>query len=385
MRRLGLLIACCVLIWCGGCGGGGASSFPHYTTFVPGAQVAIDDPNLVLSPYNWYLDGTTAAVTAQPGAYLTASFQSPNVRLDLDTSALAGLPNRSGPSLRWQVDNGPIHTYELFAGDVQIPLNTGPLGGGTHTCKVWFIAADYAQDRWNVPAEALRITGLTLDVGGSTVAPTLLPKRILFFGDSITEGVHTQSASGNAIADDDSTHAFPYTCAAALGAEFGVVGIARQGWTIPGEDGSNAPLFVDAWPYYFAGKPRAFTPAPDYVVVVHGTNDALSPADPNHVQMTVQNWIGAARAAMPSSRICVVVPFGGFERTPITQAVQAYKTAHASDTNVFLIDLGASIQGGLTNPSGQSSSHSHDGIHPDAVTSEALGSQLAAAIQTATP
>jgi lysophospholipase L1-like esterase len=236
-----------------------------------------------------------------------------------------------------------------------------------------------------MPSEALRITGLTLDVGGATVAPTLFPKRILFYGDSITEGVHTESASGNAIKDDDATHAFPYTCAAALGAEFGVVGIARQGWTIPGEGGSNVPIFVEAWPYYFAGKPRAFTPAPDYVVVVHGTNDALAPAVPSHVQSTVQSWIGAARAAMPSSRICVVVPFGGFERAPLTQAVQAYKAANPADSNVFLIDLGVGVQSGLTNPSGQSSAHSHDGIHPDAVTSEALGTQLAAAIQAAAP
>jgi lysophospholipase L1-like esterase len=384
MRRLSLPVLGLLLMWCAGCGSGDAP-FPHYTTVVSGTRVALGDVNLFLSPYNWSVDGTASATTAQPGAYLAGSFQSPNVRLDIDTSFLAALPNHAGPRIRWQVDSETPHTYQLAAGDAQIPLNTNSLGAGAHTFKVWFVAADYAQDRWKLPVEALRITGLTLDAGGSTVAPTLLPGRILFFGDSITEGVHTESAHGDPTRDDDATHAFTYTCAAALNAEFGVVGEARQGWTIPGQEGSNVPVFATAWTNQYAEKARAFAPPPGYVIVVHGVNDALSPADPNQVKATVQNWIVAARAAMPTSRICIVVPFNGFEREPITQAVQAYRTAHTGDTRVFLIDLGVSVQKGLTDPSGAPSLRSHDGIHPDAATSAALGTQLAAAIQATTP
>ncbi|MCW3099378.1 MAG: lysophospholipase L1-like esterase [Chthonomonadaceae bacterium] len=384
MRRFGLLILCLLLGWCGGCGSGDALS-PRYTTVVSGTRIALSDTNLFFSPYNWSVEGTTTAVTAQSGAYLAASFQSANVRLNIDTSFLSASPNRSGPVIRWQVDSGATHTYQLAAGDVQIPLNSNTLAAGMHTCKVWFVAADYKQDRWKLPLEALRVTGLTLDAGGVTVAPTLLTKRVLFFGDSIAEGVRTESAHGDPTRDDDSTHAFPYNCAAALNAEFGVVGVARQGWTIPGEDGSNVPNFITAWTFHYTGKSRAFTPAPDYAVVMHGVNDALSPADPNQVKAAVQGWMVAARAAMPSSRLCVVVPFNGFEREAITQAVQAYKAAHGSDTNVFLIDLGVSVQTGLTDPSGAPSQHSHDGIHPDAATSEALGTKLAAALTAAAP
>jgi len=384
MRRFGLLLLCLLLAWCGGCGGGDALS-PHYTIAVSGTKIALNDANLFFSPYNWSIDPTTAATTIYPGAYLTGSFQSTNVRLDLDTSALAAAPNRGGPVIRWQVDGGTTHTYKLASGDVQIPLNTNLLATGTHTFKVWFIASDFAQDRWNLPLEALRITGLTLDTGGVTVAPTLLTKRILFLGDSITEGVHTESAHGDTAIDDDATHAFTYTCASALSAEFGVVGVARQGWTIPGQDGSNVPKFPDAWKFHYSGKSRAFTPSPDYVVVVHGTNDALSPADPAQVKATVLSWLVGARTVMPTSRIYIVVPFGGFEREALTAAVQDYKTAHASDTHVFLIDLGVSVQTGLTNPSGMPSQHSHDGIHPDSATSAILGAELAAAIQDTLP
>jgi hypothetical protein len=384
MRRFGILTLCLLLVWSGGCGSGDAL-FPHYTTVVAGTRILLNDPNLFLSPYNWSVAGTTSATTTQPGAYLTAGFQGTNVRLDLDTSSLAALPNRGGPRLRWQVDSGPMQTYQLSAGDAQIPLNSDTLSAGNHTCTVWFVAADYTQDRWNLPTEALRITGLTLDTGGTTAAPKLLTKRVLFFGDSITEGVHTESAHGDPIRDDDATHAFPYTCAAALGAEFGVVGLARQGWTIPGQEGSNVPAFTTAWSFHFTDKPRAFSPAPDYVIVMHGSNDAVSGANPANVKAAVQAWIGAARTAMPTSRLCICVPFNGFEREAITQGVQAYKVAQPSEKNVFLIDLGVSVQTGLTDTSGQPSSRSHDGLHPDAATSQALGTQLAAAIQVAVP
>ena len=384
MRRFGLLTLGLVLVWCAGCGSGGAL-FPHYTTVVTGTRVALGDANLFLSPYNWAVDGTASAVTTQPGAYLTAGFQSANVRLDIDTSFLAALPDRSGPRIRWQVDSGPAQTYQLAAGDAQIPLNSSALSAGTHTFKVWLIASDYRQDRWKLPVESLRITGLTLDAGGSTVASTLLTKRVLFFGDSITEGVHTESAHGDPTRDDDATHAFAYPCAAALNAEFGVVGEPRQGWTIAAQEGSNVPAFPASWPLQFSGKSRTFSPSPDYVIVQQGVNDALAPADPAQVKAAVQSWLVAARAAMPTSRLCIVVPFGGFERDALTQGVQAYKSAHATDTKVFLIDLGVSVQAGLTDPSGQPSLRSHDGIHPDAATSQALGTQLGAAILAAAP
>ncbi len=384
MRHIGFLLLGFLMVWVGGCGSGDALS-PHYTIEVEGTRIALSDPNLFFSPYNWSVDSTNTAITAQPGAYLTGSFQSADVRLNVDTSFLATLPNRSGPLLRWQVDSDLTHTYQLAAGDKQIPLNSGSLAAGTHTFKVWFVAADHTQDRWQTPLEALRVTGITLDVGGTTQTSTQRAKRILFFGDSITEGVRTESAHGSVAIDDDATHAFTYTCAAALNAEFGVVGIAQQGWTVPGQPGSNVPIFFDAWPFHFSGKSRTFSPSPDYVVVVQGTNDALAPADPNHVKAVVVNWLVAARSAMPSSRFCIVVPFGGFEREALTQAVQAYKAAHATDTKVFLIDLGISVQAGLSDPSGAPSSHSHDGIHPDAATSQNLGTLLATALQTAAP
>ncbi len=312
MRRSGMLALCGLLLWCAGCGTGDAL-FPHYTTVVTGTKVALDDPNLFLSPYNWTVNGTTSALTTQPGAYLSAGFHSTGVRLDIDTSSFSAVPNRAGPRIRWQVDSGPVQTYQLVAGDAQIPLTTDTLStSSNHTCKVWVVSSDYTQDRWKLPVQAVKITGLTLPLGGTTIAPTLLAKRILFFGDSITEGVHTEAARNDPIHDSDATHAYTYPCAAALGAEFGVVGMARQGWTIAGQEVSNVPAFPASWQSYFQGKPRLFTPPPNYVIVMHGVNDFLAPADTTQVKTIVTNWIAAARAALPAARLCLVVPFNGF-------------------------------------------------------------------------
>ncbi len=379
MRRIGIVLLFAMLC-CAGCGTGDAP-FPHYTTAVTGPRIALDDPNLFLSPYNWTVNGATSALSTQPGAYLSAAFHSSAVRLDIDTSSYMTASDKGGPRIRWQVDAGTLHTYQLVAGDVQIPLSTDALDPATdHTCKVWIVSSNFSQDRWKVPVQAVRITGLTLDAGGKSVAPTLLANRALFYGDSITEGVRTESARKDPIHDGDATHAYTYTCAAALGAEFGVVGMARQGWTIPGQEGSNVPPFSTAWQSYFAGKPRIFTPKPDYVIVMHGVNDALAPADTTQVRVTVQKWITEARSAMPAARICIVIPFNGFERESITQGVLAYQAANKTDTKVFLIDLGTFVQTGLTDPSGTPSQHSHDGIHPDAATSQALGVTLSTAI-----
>ncbi len=380
MRRFSRLIGCLLVVCSAGCGSG--SSSPAKIV-VGNTRIAVNDPNLFLSPYNWSVEGTTRATTTQPGAYLTFGFQSATVHLNIDTTALASLPSGTTPVVRWQIDGGSPQNYQIAPGDEQILLNSVPLAAGKHFCKIWFVAADYRQDRWTVPAEALRITGLTLDGGGTTVAPTLLTKRILFFGDSITEGVRTESALNIPMRDDDATHAFPYTCAAALNAEFGVVGVARQGWTIAGYDGSNVPAFASSWPLEFAGKPRIFSPAPDYVINAEGTNDSNNHADPLQVMATVQTWLVAARSAMPTSRICIMVPFSGFERDAITQAVQNYRASHPSDKNVFLIDLGT--QPLLADLSGTSSSQAYDGFHPNAATSEALGVKLAAAIQAIGP
>jgi lysophospholipase L1-like esterase len=248
-------------------------------------------------------------------------------------------------------------------------LNAAPLAAGKHLLSVWYVAGSVNQF-------TLPIQGLLIYDSGATSLPPLRARRILFFGDSITEGVLTEGGPFQALHTNDSTHAYPYPCAAALNAECGVFGVAGQGWTL-----SPSPLdTLKALSWVHSGES---IPDPDYVAVMEGANDRFAGADPGKVAAAVQAWLTAARSMFPASRLYMIVEFGGFERAPVTTGFQAYQGA-SRDPNAFLIDLGPAAQQGLTGFTAGGTLQSFDGVHPNAATSAALGAQLAAAMQAAT-
>jgi lysophospholipase L1-like esterase len=288
--------------------------------------------------------------------------------------------------IRCQVDGNLAQDIRLKQQDIVIPLNSQSLASGPHSLSVWFIAANHHFDRWEIPSDVVRITGLVIDATGSTLPPTLRPARIVFFGDSITAGAVTESASSNALIADDATHAYTYACAAALNAELGVVAFPGQGWTVSLlADSSNVPPFPQTWNQAFAGQPRSFSPPPDHVVVMLGGNDFLSGvANPVDVANAVTGWLLDVRAMLATSKMFVVVEFDGYERDAVTAGFNAYQTANP-DVNAFLIDLGPSAQVGIDSggfvPGGTSTSY--DGVHPTVARAAVLGAALATAIQNA--
>ena len=347
----------------------------------PTITIPVSDTNWFFSPFNWYLNGSAFAQSQSPGAYFALRFAGTRAALAVDVASLSGAGvNPSGwPVIRWQIDSGPPQDHRLKQADVLIQLNSQALAPGTHSLRVWFVGADRFQDRWLVPVESVRVTGLVIDAVGSTLPPALRPGGMVFFGDSITEGVATECKKLDC---NDATHAYPYACAAALNVEFGVVGFAGQGWTVSTIAASGVPPFPETWESQFAGQPRSFVPAPDYVVVVHGANDALA-RFPGDVANALQAWIGNARDVLRGSKIFVVVPFGGYERDELTQGFNAYQAA-ADDRNAYLIDLGPEAEVGLNSGFVKGGTPtSYDGIHPTAARSAELGAMLAQAIQEA--
>jgi lysophospholipase L1-like esterase len=224
-------------------------------------------------------------------------------------------------------------------------------------------------------------------IGGtaSTLPPALRAKRMVFFGDSITEGVATVSQSSNRLISDDATLSYAYACAARFDVEFGVVGFAGWGLTVSVASGANVPPFIDAWADQFDEQPRSLDPEPDYVVVMLGANDHLSGLpQPGHVRDAVAAWLPNARDAFVTSKIFIVVEFDGFDRGEVTDGFCAYQLAAGFDPGTYLIDLGQAAQYGIdsgfvtgTTPT------SYDGLHPDAARSAILGGWLADAIRAA--
>jgi lysophospholipase L1-like esterase len=340
--------------------------------------VAVSDSNWFFSPCNWHANGSAFAESQNPGAYFAIGFTGSQASLTLDVSMLDHVSAASWPRIRWQIDENTPEDHRLKQGDSLLPLDSNDLSTGAHSLRVWLIANEIFVDRWLVPVENFRVTGLVIDADGATFAPSLRPQRILFFGDSISEGLDTESGSGKYINDSDATHAFTYACGAALDAEFGVVAFAGQGWNIALL--SNAPPFSASWSEQFDGQPRSFSPAPDSVVVMMGGNDALF-GDLGGVAAAVTTWLGDVRATLPGTKIFFVVEFGGYARDEVSRGFEDYQAA-AHDENAHLIDLGAAAEVGLDAGFVKGgTAQSYDGPHPTAGRAAELGAMLAGAIQ----
>jgi len=357
----------------------------NFTGAVPVAA-AVTDPNLLFSPYNWYSDGSgamqatnvkassTLAQSNNAGAYLRFTVNAAaagNVSLMLDTSPLNGITAGNCPTLAISVD-GQAFTSQLLAyatGTTRLPLALN-LPAGNHAFVVCFRSVTLNSslamgDRWNTPASVVKVTGVEIDGKGSaTASQTARSKRMIAYGDSITEGADAVGSS-NANADQDATQIWPLLVAGALDAEVGVVGFSGQGWTVGGY--GNVPKFYDTttpanstFDKYYSGTSRliasALAPAPDYVAVLHGKNDASQGASDSAVTATVTAWLGDVRADAPSAKIFVVTPFDGSKRSAIAAGFGA-----ASDSNADLIDLGTAIEPTLSS----GGLNTNDGIHPN--------------------
>jgi lysophospholipase L1-like esterase len=284
-------------------------------------------------------------------------------------------------------------------------------------------------DRWGRSADKppacslrLRAIELLLPQGCSAVPPDLRPRRVLAFGCSITEGVCTSVEPGGTRGGDLGCNAASETWVAALArsldAEYGSVGFGRQGWCVEGNGGVPAfhPVTTPAgayeedqmgaaagsWAWAWTGRPRDFggggdgsgggrLAIPDFIVIVHGTNDGLAHSSAEVVARSVASWLRAARARLGGSpRLFLCVPFGGFggpSQPPAGALADGFARYQSltPDTKAHLVDLGPEATLHLTefrilNGRYDPTAESCDGIHPTGERQRQLGTRLAAII-----
>lgn len=191
---LGLLLAGTVLL------------VPSFATSSPlgGTSVSVDDPHWYFTEYNWRRSAAEAR-TANPGAYCKLGFTGSSFSLLLNTS---GLASSAMVKVAYTVDDSMWRFATLNASSV------GSVGAGAtalalavpplpkmanarthHDLKLVLFSSDETHDRWRggtADSAYLVILGAVLDAGAATVAPQLLPRRAIIYGDSITEGTNTQ-------------------------------------------------------------------------------------------------------------------------------------------------------------------------------------------------
>lgn len=308
-------------------------------------HVAYNNAALYYAPNNWYDTGSSYR-TSDVGAYVKFKFTGTRIAVDINAD------HSSENILGWQIDGGEIKTHPLpysSSGVSSISLAQG-LTDTTHTITIYYGKEyDYAQDRWTVDnTSSVEITGFDIDSGKTVSAPDIHTKKVLFYGDSITE----TAVPGY------SWQSWAPQLANLMGWEYGQVGFSYQGWTFM-LSSTNIGTFQASWPYYYATNSRLsgdqFVSQPDYIFINEGQNDySLGGNNPTAVTDTATSTITAIRAAAPSAKIFIVIPFTGNMRSAITTAFNDYQT-DTPDSNCFLIDLG------LNGPPTYDSS---DDLHP---------------------
>jgi lysophospholipase L1-like esterase len=383
----------------------GASTTFQVTSAAPGTAA---DTNVFFSPYTWYSPGggalqsnninagSTYAVTNCMGAYVKFKANCTGVSLNYDNTLYVGAGDY--PIIMYAVDDGAFTTYQLASGDAGVKALATGLSAGVHTFTLFLksTGSTTSNDRWlwtTAPYLALKITSFTITGGtGATSAVALRSKRAVFFGDSITEGLH--AAQGDTTTPD-ATSSYVSQVAAALNAEYGQVGFNGSGWEAAPSN-INSTKFHGAgvtaqqtWRSYANGKSRlvssAFSPVPDYVFVFHGTNDGTGGALNATITADASDWLTQMLTAAPSAKVFLVLPAGRFKKTALSAAVL--------NSNQFYIDLDTSSPSdqllaiGLTNtPAGDGTASASaswraaDGLHPNSRAHAEIAARLAQAV-----
>lgn len=312
--------------------------------------ISINDPNVFFSPCNWWFDSSQSqwAQSLMPGAYVKVGFTGTSFQPIFN---YANIPDTTHQlTLDIWVDNR-YHANVNYkqAGPTVAGADTiTALPSGNHMALIVCYGEPY--DRWNAYSGgaisnpngnyySFYLTGFNVDTGATSAPlyPGLHPKRALFFGDSITEGVNnayyngiSQSIGGAYCIN------WAWFVAKALDAEHGQLGVSGIGYEVAGQ--GNVPKFTTSWNMQNANVARSFTPAPDYVVVHMGTNDYFRNIPSATLQADVKSMLQNIRTACPTAWIFQIAPDGGqggtanaavtqYARPDITAGFNAYQAA----------------------------------------------------------
>lgn len=211
------------------------------------------------------------------------------------------------------------------------------------------------EDKWNGEI-GVAFTGVDCHGGEIT---GFLPdkKRILFVGDSITEGVMALSAQADSNGNS-ATHSFPWYTAKRLGAEPYFIGYGATGIFATG----TFSTCRDMLDYLSASRPvtKEDIPACDLAVIHMGTND--HDVDGEMFINGYKEILLKLHDRYPEIKIFCIIPFSQIHREDILKAVKECPWCVAVETAEWEITY-------------------TDGIHPDAAGAEQIGENLAKRIR----
>ena len=299
------------------------------------AQTVIspDDPGLLYSPYNWSVS-SQSAISINAGAYIRTLFSGGSVTATFDVSK--NVMPRSQVACR--IDGHGPWSVAPVAASVSCPVPPDTAAAPFHALELVVKSTSETVNRWDAasPGTAVVFTGLSLAPGSLVVTPAAAPCAVLFYGDSVMEGVRTLNSTATDDTDrNDVTAGWSWYAGKALGCEFGIVAFGGSGIAATGSGG--VPPLTDSFGLIFAGRPRAFLPMPNLIVVNDGANDANLAG--SMFETAFAATLRAILAATPAtSPVAVMRTFLGFQAAPTIAAIKLIASARVEyiDTTDFL-------------------------------------------------
>lgn len=294
------------------------------------SEFSFPNENLFQSPGVWRNEDGSA-IAALTG-YLKGRFSgSATLKLKVDSSINAGLAADWMPAFKVIVDQRPAVYVQVPVGATQVTLASG-LDTGEHSFTIYAIGArQTAGDGWLTRTIQTKVDRLVIDGGGILLPPVTRQKRALIFTDSY--GFYFGAViAGPSYTYFDPTKSFVSALAFALGAEYGQVSLSGSGWVKDGGVYPGFPAFPSWFDHLDSSHSRDLGTL-DYAVACLGINDRDQTN--SAVQAAVANWLINARAALPATKIVVVIPPDGQKRAAIAAGFAA-----SSDANMKLVDIG---------------------------------------------
>lgn len=344
------------------------------TVTVSGVAFSVENTYLVnhanwfFSPGNWYINGSSYALTNNPGAYCKFGFYGSGLKLAIDMTLFNALGWSASdyPYLKWRIDGGGWNKQITTSSMTEFVLASA-LSVTNHTCEVYFESARRNGDRWNNPSVSIRFDSATV-ADGTLTAPTLATQRWIAFGDSRTEGVNTYGDSYSN-AHQGAARNWATLVGEANDAEVGAVGWVSQGYSVPAPAISNVDEFDNTtnqtWDKLFLGQARSFTGI-DAIIANCGINDPVSET----VEGYVEAFLTEFRAAYPNILIYLVVPFADDEPGSSQMFIDAYNDYQAAtpDSKTYLFNINgqdATLDEDLDGDGVFGATYTYDGLHPN--------------------
>lgn len=276
----------------------------------------IETENPVEFSGRWFskkIDGKSLMVTVNDGAMLYFKAEG----TDHVTAEFVEISQLETPYFAYIIDEGEPVRQKITDAVIMLPDRD------EHVVQIVIDGMAEQEDKWNgeIGVAFHKIDGN----GGKITGVVPEQKRIMFIGDSITEGV---MALGDAAVSrcNSATNSFPWYTAKELGAEpyfvgFGATGIVKTG------SFNNCSNMLD---YYSAAR-AAEIPECDLIVLNMGTNDL--DVDSSVFVEGYREVVLKLHDRYPDVQIVCMIPFTQLHREDIHNAVTDYTWCHVVETS----------------------------------------------------